>query len=409
MGCVLITGGQLFNKGAQAMLFTVINEIREQNSDKEIVVLSSLDSRRTAEDKGKYNFTIMPYNMRTKLALSGGIYSIVNKIYKPHSYQKHFKNEYAVLKNHFETANVLIDISGYAFSSKWGFAKSFSYMLNIKICKRFKIPMYILPQSFGPFHYNKPLQAFFIKRLMKKYLTYPKAIYARETEGYEELLKYSNKNLYKAFDIVIQNNSEINLKNIYRENQLVELKNVVIETGAVGIIPNEKILQYGDEEGIYRIYKFLTEQLLTQKKTVYLFRHSAEDMYICERIKANFVNEDKVILLTDEYNCIESKHILQKFDFVIASRYHSIVHSYKAAVPAIVLGWAIKYAELLEAFSQEKYLFDISGEINENAVREALNSMIANHYNESKKIEHTLKKVFTKNIFADLLNEGIEK
>ena len=58
---VIITGGELFNKGAQAMTFAVISTIKKINPDINCILLSTKDAiERSEEDKKKYNFEILP-------------------------------------------------------------------------------------------------------------------------------------------------------------------------------------------------------------------------------------------------------------------------------------------------------------------------------------------------------------
>ncbi|GAE28192.1 hypothetical protein JCM9140_4400 [Halalkalibacter wakoensis JCM 9140] len=66
---VLITGGELFNKGAQAMTFTTVNEIKSRFKDKEIVLLSSRDYLRDKNEKEQYSFKILPMNLDISFAL----------------------------------------------------------------------------------------------------------------------------------------------------------------------------------------------------------------------------------------------------------------------------------------------------------------------------------------------------
>ena len=63
-----------------------------------------------------------------------------------------------------------------------------SYLNNIKIAKKYKIPMIIMPQSFGPFDFSGADME--ILGEMKDLLFYPKAIFAREQYGYDELMGY---------------------------------------------------------------------------------------------------------------------------------------------------------------------------------------------------------------------------
>ena len=133
--------------------------------------------------------------------------------------------------------------------------------------------------------------------------------------------------------------------------------------------------------------------LINENKTVYIFRHSYEDLDICFNIKNFFHNSTHVILITDNLNCIELENLIKQFDFIIASRYHSIIHAYKNEIPAFVIGWADKYKELLENFDQLPYLLDIREEINTDKSEKVLRYLIKNFKDDKKKIALKMTKI----------------
>ena len=96
--------------------------------------------------------------------------------------------------------------------------------------------------------------------------------------------------------------------------------------------------------------------------------------------------------------------LVKQFDFLIASRYHSIIHAYKEGIPCVALGWAVKYQELLELFNQSNYVFDVR---NMNNFVEILNAVVwldKKHLLESKKIKKELFEVQKENCFDILEN-----
>jgi colanic acid/amylovoran biosynthesis protein len=235
---------------------------------------------------------------------------------------------------------------------------------------------------------------------LKLYLKYPKKIFPREKEGLECVHKFSKKNVEKKYDIVLQNQG-YNLANIFKKK--LNLKNIKIENNSVGVIPNSRVVERVNSEEIYSIYKLIIKKLINAKKSVYILRHSYEDLVVCEKIKKFFSNNKNVILISDDLNAIELENIIKQFDFVIASRYHSIIHSYKNEVPALVIGWATKYFELLKDFDQLDYFFDCRNNINIGEIDNKLDNMIKNYKNEKKKILHKMNSMQKENIFDILL------
>lgn len=79
----------------------------------------------------------------------------------------------------------MIDISGYNIGDKWDLATHESYFNNIRLAIKFNIPIVLMPQSFGPFHYTKNKD--YLMSQIRELFKYPVAIYAREMEGYQLL------------------------------------------------------------------------------------------------------------------------------------------------------------------------------------------------------------------------------
>ena len=122
------------------------------------------------------------------------------------------------------------------------------------------------------------------------------------------------------------------------------------------------------------------------------------------KIKKLFKENNMVSLIHEDLNVFEIEDIIRKFDFLIASRYHSIVHAYKNGVPALVIGWAIKYIELLKSFNQIEYYFDIRDDLKIESVSEKLEKMMLTYKNEKLQISLILNKILKENNFFDLIS-----
>ena len=334
---IIIVGADLFNKGAQAMTFTVVDQIKERFPDKNIYMFSTHDFDRSDVEKSEYTFKILPWDLITKLKLL----SFWNKLLMKNSKYGHLENNVeSVIKN----GEIIIDISGYALSSQWHWFRSFDYLLNIILSRKYSVQYYIFPQSIGPFNY--PLKyKIFLYPLMKLYLKYPKRIFPREKEGLVWIHKFTEKNVEQNHDIVLQTKG-YDLSNIYDKEFCP--KDMQIKPNSVAIIPNMRVIEKINPDEIYLVYASLINRLINANKIVYILRHSHEDLEICTKIKNDYLDNNCVQLIPDDLNAFELESILKQFDFVIASRYHSIIHSYKSGVPALVIGWATKYFELLE-------------------------------------------------------------
>lgn len=394
---VFITGGELFNKGAQSMSFIVVDEIKKRYPNTKVVLLSTPDFERSEEDKAQYNFEIMPFTSGWVYDLVGGgiskAWDLKNMI-KGKSSDKYAKYK-DILDERLDHTLAIIDVSGYALSSQFRSERSINLLLRILLAKKRKIKMVIMPQSFGPFDFEGKSK-FIINYLMKSTLSYPEKIYAREQEGYELLKnKFNLTNVEKSYDMVLLN-KELNLNNVFTE--VPDIKTFDNVKG-IGIVPNKENVKHGNKDEVLKLYQLMIEKLLTAGKTVYIARHSFDDLEACNTVKSLFPDNDNVKLIDEEISAIAFDHLVEKFDFVIGSRFHSIVHSYKNAVPCIALGWATKYRELLAEFDQNEYIFDVREKINPDNVEVALDKMLDNYEHESDKIKMKLNKIQSKNPF----------
>lgn len=388
---VLITGGQMGNKGAQAMTFITVDEVSKRYPECKIVLFSNADYVSLVGERSNYRFEILPYpSVRTHLSLYK---SILKRKIKVTNYISLIKR-YKVL---FRNAAVIIDISGYALGSNWGNGKVLSYMRRIKLAQRRHIPIYLMPQSFGPFDF-KGRKASLTNRILSQVLPYASIIMAREFEGKELLeTKYHLKNVVKTPDLVLQNKA-VNLQSIYINTP--DIYSVDIAKDSIAIIPNMKNYVYGRGDQINALYVKIIQKLLDCGKHVYLIYHSMEDLKICRKIKSDFFQDSvMVIVLEHEFSYIEFEATVKKFRYVIASRYHSIVLAYRCAIPAIVLGWATKYQELLQEFSQQQFGFDVRREMNDMSVIHAIDYMNSAYTIESEKIAEKMADIQKGNVY----------
>lgn len=379
---IIISGGELFNKGAQAMTFITINELRKRFPEKEIVVLSGGDYDRIPYEKRKYNFLIRPNRIYTK------------RLYDPFDI---WSQQYLIKQkstddmiNILENADFMVDISGYALSSQRGIDVSLEFLHRIYVARYYKIKVFLLPQSFGPFDYKEPYKKI-MYLLLKTLLKYPVLVCAREYNGYSLLKKYCNKNLIKCDDIVWNNHSKIDLLNLYK-NEIPSHSIQIMTKNNVAIVPNVRLIEYGEEEFDYiSFYSGIINYLLKQKFNIYIVSHSDEDIELCKAIKGAFYNTSEVINVNVEINFWEYENFIKNMQFVIASRFHSVVHAYKQCVPVLVIGWSEKYKELVEITHQKKYIIDVRNGIVCEDVIDLLKVLQKNITYEKEKIKQAVE------------------
>ena len=382
---ILVTGGELRNKGAQAMTFITVDQIAKKFPNYQVVLLDTYDYGKELKENLKFEFISL---LRVRQMLS---------CLKPckNPFSKKYENSEI-----FNNLAGVVDISGYRLGSNWPDYTIMAYIRIIFYAKHLGIPVYLMPQSFGPFDF-KGKNKLLINFLLKKYLKYPKYIMAREQEGYDWLTKkYKLKNVVKTSDLVLQNTG-VDLENIY--HNIPGKFELDVHKNSVAVIPNSKNNKFGNKENIMELYKNIIDKLLEKGKYIYLLYHAKEDLSICKEIKVAYQENEKVVLVEQELGCIEYGDCVGKFEFIIGSRYHSIIHAYKEGTPALVFGWATKYKELAGMFEQEKYCFDVRNSMDKGMILDKVECMIDNFDYESEKIKMFLKEVQSSNVY-DYLN-----
>ncbi len=365
---ILITGGGLSNKGAQAMTFTVVSNIRRSFPSKNIYLLEPVDFRRDPAAKKKYPFKIIPWDQEEKIKILQG---------KGSRFQGIIENTYMIL-----------DVSGYGITSQVEppYMNVYKHLLDMAIAKTYSIPMYLLPQSIGPFDYRFPEKPF-LWMMQKKYFKYPEHIYCRERAGTYELKKFTSDNVEVRHDIVLTEDYEIPL--VYSGT----IKEIKIETNTVGIVPNKRVFSRVDPQELLAFYKEMIHDLRKKKYTVLLLLHSNEDRSLIKDLKSLFPNDDRVVPITEELNSFELENIISNLKVMVASRYHSIIHAYRNGVPCLVLGWAVKYQELLDDFSQSDYIFDVRQGLDRSQIMKKVNKLVVKRDEESDSIMDSLAKI----------------
>lgn len=383
---IVVTGGELLNKGAQSMTFNVVNQLKKKFPDKEIIIFSTNDYYRLKSDTNPYTFRLFPHKAGAILNLFMP-FSVVRKIET-----MELTNE---LKEILNDTYLNIDISGFKLSSQFNNPSSdLIYLLTRKVMDKFGIKQYIFPQSFGPFNYKQPwkliLTPFF------KYMKLPEIVFAREEQGYDFIKKYTQDNLKRAHDSVLSS-EEIELTNIFRDVPVQVAHEVKPNT--VGIVPNAQLLKHNENNNIVKVYKNLIDEILLNDNEVVIFRHSIEDLEFCKLIKNEFTDNERVVLIEDDMNCFELRHLISKLKYLVGSRYHSVVHAYQEVIPVLIIGWSYKYKELAESFKQEDLLFDIRQDLDEKDIKTAINLLENNLSVYSQSIQVQIETVRKENLF----------
>ena len=367
------------------MLFTVVNEVRNRYPDAVFYYLpldyyreNCFDNMRdyrfyfVIDDRAGEDFPAKAgvLNHAVRRARILGIFYRANKRGKVYR-----------LSRLWNKLDVLIDISGYALTSRFGISSINRVLRMLNTAKAHGLKTIMLPQSYGPFDFPEN-----VCRDIGAALSGVDLLFSREEEGIRELRERCGvTNAVLSPDIVIQSR-EIDLENIFSRKPHLDYP-TLHTMGNVGIIPNTETVRNGKEAFVLDIYLEIIKTIRKGGKEVYIFRHS-DDQILCEKIYNMVKDDEHCHLIIEEINSISFGPFLRQFDFVIASRFHSVVHAYREGVPALVLGWAVKYQNLTALMGQEAYAFDLSSgnRDNKRMICKAVNTLTDRARDESDTI-----------------------
>lgn len=391
---IIITGGGLTNKGAQAMTFISVSELTKRFPDHRILLYSSTDLQRPVKERESYTFDFIGwYPQKFAKCQKNPILRLICKL-------KNGK-ELAQAEQIYKNTDLMIDISGYAIGSNWSEKVCNDYLDCFEFAHAFNIPVYVMPQSFGPFDFEGEAGKRIDQRIRQLFPKI-KVLCAREKEGYDALKDvYGLDNVQLLPDLVL-NNKSVDLQSIFTQDINLTVPDVI--ESSVAVIPNSRNIEVGEAQKVYTKYKLMIEHVLKTGRHVYILKHSELDTELCKELKAMFADNNNVVLLEQEMSCLEFNEFVKKMDFLIASRFHSIVHAYKNGIPCIALGWAVKYRDLLAMFGQQNYMFDVRNVESTEQIFNAIDRMTEQYKNESQKILNGLYKIQEYNVF-DVINK----
>jgi Uncharacterized conserved protein len=412
---ILITGAQLENKGAQAMLYVTVSELRKRFPQQELYFATGKDY-----DASRFRFRKVICTSVTKhlSALEGAAriryagVAIARDCVALLLGKKRARGHYFDLLR-LPDIDAIMDVSGFAIGNQWSRWSHISYLDMIRFAEKRGIPMYLLPQSFGPFDYGDQEAAFDdIMRDMRSLLRYPRLIFSRERSATEALRSLGiTENVRQSADLVLQNRG-IDDDNVF--TQPPERQMPVFDRGRrVAVIPNRQCVQLGNREKLLALYRVLIRELDELNYETVILRHSSEDRALCEEIRQQAGGLGSVSVLDRDFDCEEFSSLIRQFDFAVCSRYHSIVHAYRERVPCVILGWADKYREIAETMDQTAFHFDVLEDAScAEALRQALRRMRQTLDVQREAIGNRLEDIQKRNCFdqieADMRSLGIK-
>ena len=263
-----------------------------------------------------------------------------------------------------ETDAVFVKGGGFVHSYGGKTALYYIYfqLYHIFLAQSLGKKVFICPNSFGPF------EGWGVKWLVKKAFNKAELVTAREIRS----AKMCERDLelkipvYPDFGFFLASDDHIRKANILKKNNIPEGKKLVAITARPHRFPHSAnpIQAYTDFINSMRSFsKWLYQEGMHPVfiEHVYALNHHEDDSYCINNIIEG-LEEGKYTYISDRtLNCKELKSIYGFFDYIVGTRFHSMIFSMSNMVPGIAITYVGNKGEgIMEDMGLEDYYISIN-------------------------------------------------
>ncbi|MPQ46454.1 hypothetical protein GCQ56_05475 [Marinifilum sp. N1E240] len=331
---IQIDGTGTENKGAELMLYSILEEIEHKMPTSRV----TLNSFTTNLKYIKTNLKVR-ISLRQRLIYGPYIREIINRLKLPY----HFFTDLFAEKN----IDLVIDAGGFRYGDQWKYSDKYIELLE-KYYRKLKengTKIIFLPQAFGPF--NLPNS----KKTVEILNNYVDLIVARDNVSKEFLL---NENVDPKRILVYPDFT-------FPTKGITPRKYSHLED-AVCIIPNRKMYSQTNISKLeyYELFEKVITEIQNKGKHVFILNHEGiKDLKVCRNINNRLTKKVEIV---NNLNAKEIKGVIGNSYLVISSRYHGVASALSQCVPCIATSWSHKYELLFGDFGIDSNIVDINNE-----------------------------------------------
>lgn len=422
---ILINGAGFVNKGAEAMTRTVQIELTKRLGNVKLLLWRTKDCDRIIAKECGYTPIVLPFDNRESpwfRARGRRIMSVLWSVIELCKARRIKKATTIVNSHDFFTRacenylgqmvddfDVMIDISGLAYLDSKRLTGFHRVQPIVNNCRRYNKPIVFMPQLWGSFEMPKSKKK--ISELLNNSKTF---YYSRDKTSCRHLEKALGKQkatiaLYP--DIVFCFEGE----DLGTGRHILKEMGCSLKRPIVGVSPNMRVFERMAGKGLENEYlkimvKIINDcienydiDIVLQANEIYEFGTRKDDRYLCNLIAKSVNKADRCFMTMENLTAESTKAIIGNFDFLIGSRFHSLVFALSQGVPAMSISWSHKYHGLFSVFGMENYVHEC-----ENIDLESLMSTFdigwRERFNNSQVINEKVKELQIKigNLFDEV-------
>jgi len=342
---ILLVGGNTGNKGAYLMVLAAYKQAKLVFPESNIILSPIIGNK---ELLIKFGFKLLNF----PLFHVGSDFWFNNALRFPFLVKKYYKLKKGVdLSGEIKlnSIDLVLDISGYAFSDKFGSAPIVNLKKQVDLFHKLGAKYVLLPQALGEFNKSNG-------QLMKQAIENVDLVFARDS--------ISQQNMHS----LVENDSKTKIKKAYDitlsfDPGLVQIDDLNIIKSYITIVPNVQMIKKASSSwkvGYNEAVKKCIELLLAETDdNILLLIHSeggGGDEKIVRDIFKTFKTEARVKIYQND-DPLVLKSVLKKSKFLIGSRFHALASALSSNTPSIATSWAHKYEMLLSDYGVGEYSF----------------------------------------------------
>lgn len=375
---IQIDGGSSTNKGAQLMMYAVLQEIQSKYPKARVYLNNEHSDLPALRDRFKgLDIRKRQSNRWRSIVSKLKLGSIAYKIYKPLSWRFSLRVPY-------KGVDILLNIGGFQFGDQWRHDanSNASWKYYLSKMKEYGTKIVFLPQALGPFEKKGS------KEIVRILDAYSDIIMARDRVSYDYITALHPS---KATVVVFPDFTATVAGIPSKQSELAK--------GKVCVIPNCKMISQGvnTEEDFVNGIVCNIEHIQKMGKQVVLLNHEGPGDYrLCQKINEKLNNPVDIL---QSNNALVTKGIIAASYLTISSRFHGVANALSSGVPCLATSWSHKYKMLMndygivdgmidytsgtETYKKVDYFID---EANNNDMRCRLRSSLKNIVAENSKM-----------------------
>lgn len=353
---IVLSGVETNNKGAELMLYAILQEIERKWPEAEVYVPANAIRQGLDYVHTTLKLRYWPLDRFLKLIRLNGVMR--------HLHRPLVRDTYAIAG-----ADYFLNASGFCFSDQcklWGTTPEYWEQLLKRLFKN-GTKIVFLPQAFGPIELD------ITRKAVSTLGCYASVIMPREKTSYGYLEKSRLVNMKK---VQLFTDFTSLVKGIF-PSQYENLRN------GICIIPNVRMIDKGAIEKVTytELIKSIVKLGMKSGHVVYLLNHEGvKDEQLAKSIQKEM---DYKIDVVTGLNALEVKGLIASAYLVVSSRFHGAASALNSSVPCLATSWSHKYKELFNDYDMTDCILPLNDEKTSiEKVNNVLNVEVNQHVRE---------------------------